>query len=187
MKSADYKAVQDAQQRYETYVQCRRFDLIVKELLSKAENISFFHSDLEDEVSGRENVLALMKKFSEEFERNGGFLRSDLSTSQVLEFSPDGLYASGTWLTVGVLCEQVAFGRTEPPYPMYRVMGQRHTKFALEDGEWRMQHISWKKLCELGPTPYAPDKCTGWSGVRERRWELPPSEGCLPWKGGRAR
>lgn len=187
MTSRDYKQIQDLQLRYENYVQCRRFDLIELELLSTGNDLCYTHSDLDAPVTGRSAVLDMYRDAAEQFEKNNGFLRCDLSASQVLEIDKDGLHARGTWLTIGVLCKQEAFGLGKGQYELYRVMGQRHTEFVKEGDAWRMRTIQWKKLCELGPIQYDPEKCSGWSGVRERRWELPPTEKSRPWKGVRGR
>ncbi len=187
MTSKDYKAVQDAQLQYETYVQSRRFDQIVDKLLSRREDVLFSHSDLKQEVKGRSEVVRFYKCLAAAFEKNGGFLRTDLSTSQVLSFSPDGKSATGTWLTIGVECRKEAFGYTSEPYPMFRLFGQRRTQFVQEGGLWKMKEIHWQEIFRLGPIAYAQSKCTGWSGLRERCWELPPTDHSGPWKGVRCR
>lgn len=187
MTSRDYKAVQDVQLRYDTYIQGRRFDLIQSELFSQRDDIALEHSDLAKPASGREQVFACYQTAADQFEKNGGFLRSDLCTSQVLTFSPDGKTAEGVWLTIGVVCEKDAFGHTGESCPLYRVMGQRRTRFVLEHGQWKIHKISWQQICRLGPVRYEPSKCTGWNGLRERRWELPPTEHSAPWEGRRCR
>lgn len=187
MTSKDYKAVQDLQLRYDTYVQGRRFDLILGQLFSAREDIAVAYSDLQAPAEGRRAVEALYRLAEEKTRENGGFLRTDLCTSQVLEFTPEGNCAAGTWLTIGAVLEGAAFGNAGESMPFYRVMGQRHAQFLLEAGQWKLWKTEWTRICTLGPASYRAEACTGWSGVRERRWELPPEEHCRPWDGRRCR
>ena len=186
MTTKDYKTIQDMQLRYDTYVQGRRFDLIVSELLSSQAD-SFFHDGYGIYASGHNEVVEAFKNIEKIFDQNGGFYRCDLCTSEVISFSPDGRTANGIWLTLGIECKKEAFRIKEAPYPFFKVMGQRSTDFNKEDGSWKIKKTAWRKICDIGPCEYDPMKCTGWSGVRERRWELPPTENCGEWKGDRVR
>ena len=183
MNSKDYKAIQDVQLRYDGYIQCRRFDLIERQLISAGDNVSYQHSDLPGKVEGKKALHNCFEQFGRRIDENGGFYRTDLSSQGVIRFSEDGQGAKGSWLTIGFRCVRDS-EKGPSSYNYYRVYGYRETEFILESGEWKMKNISWKEISALGPVPYDNSEGTGWISLKDRRWELPPNEHTEPWKGG---
>lgn len=174
MKSSDYYGIQFMQSRYLLMWENGMFDTILEEVFSSEEDISICYYGFQGKARGRKAVDDFFSRIKEKVIRNGSILRNDLPASQYIQVMEDKMTAKASWITMSAEILGPAYGNEEPPYPYPYHIGIYQNIFVKEKEEWRLKHLDWKPLIDVGENwRMNPKTCVGLYYSNPEKWPGP--------------
>ena len=149
--SRDVLAIQNLHGSFIHYWNTGRFfDIYEKLFARQTQDISFESQGFPGTLRGN-SVRGVFEQMQRRAHMCGGFYGVQLSTSRVIEASPDGRHARGMWTSLTLDVRDIVQDNNGNHFLMDNATGRWYIDFIRENDGWKIKDYQWKAFAYMSP------------------------------------